>query len=57
LTISAHAILAILFASAMTATFVGRRARSAASQGLCLVPWTFAYRMTASAPTVNRLRR
>jgi hypothetical protein len=35
LTISAQAILAILFASAIAATFVGRRANSAASQGLC----------------------
>ena len=34
----AHAILAILLASAIAATFVGRRANNALSQGRCLVP-------------------
>src|SRR5271163_839736 len=34
----AHAILAILLASAMAATFVGRRASNAVSHGRCLVP-------------------
>src|SRR5277367_193207 len=38
----AHAILAILLASAMAATFVGRRASNAVSQGRCLVPWILA---------------
>jgi hypothetical protein len=57
LTINAQAVLAILFASAMAATFVGRRPNNAASQGRCLVPWILAYRMTASAPVVNKLRR
>jgi hypothetical protein len=33
----AHAILAILLASAMAATLVGRRASSAVSQGRCPV--------------------
>ena len=42
---------------AMAATFVGRRANNAASQGRCLVPWILAYRMTASAPATNRQRR
>jgi hypothetical protein len=37
LAIIAHAILAILLASAMAATFVGRRASSAVSQGRCPV--------------------
>ncbi|MGB8743192.1 MAG: hypothetical protein WCD52_23985 [Xanthobacteraceae bacterium] len=36
-----HAIRAVLLASAMAATFVGRRANDAGSQGLCLVPWIF----------------
>ena len=40
--IIAHAIRAILLASAMAATLVGRRANSAVSQGRCLVPWSFA---------------
>jgi hypothetical protein len=35
----AHAILAILLASAIAATFLGRRASNAVSQGRCLVPW------------------
>jgi hypothetical protein len=34
--------LAILLASAMAATFVGRRASNAVSQGRCLVPWILA---------------
>src|SRR5436189_6070697 len=42
LAIMAHAIRAILFASAMAATFVGRRASNAASHGRCLVPWILA---------------
>ena len=33
---------AILLASAMAATFVGRRASNAVSQGRCLVPWILA---------------
>ena len=37
LAIIAHAILAILLASAMAATFVGLRASNAVSQGQCLV--------------------
>src|SRR5262249_22984494 len=53
----AHAILAILLASAIAAILVGRRANNAVSQGRCLVPWILAWRMTASAPVVNRLRR
>jgi hypothetical protein len=57
LAIIAHAILAILLASAMAATFVGRRASSAVSQGRCPVPWILAWRITAKAPVVNRLRR
>ena len=42
LAIIAHAILAILLASAMAATFAGRRANNAVSQGRCLVPWILA---------------
>ena len=38
----AQAILAILFASAMAATLVGRRANKAVSHGRCLVPWILA---------------
>ena len=40
--IIAHAILAILLASAIAATFVGRRVSNAVSQGRCLVPWILA---------------
>jgi hypothetical protein len=36
---------------------VGRRASNAATQGRYLVPWILAWRMTASAPATNRLRR
>jgi len=36
------AILAILLASAMAATFVGRRVSNAVSQGRRLVPWILA---------------
>ena len=36
------ALRTILLASAMAATFVGRRANSALSQGRCLVPWILA---------------
>src|SRR4249920_2672744 len=57
LTIMAQTIRAILLASAIAATLVGRRASNAVSHGRCLVPWILAYRMTASAPAVNRLRR
>ena len=42
LAIIAHAILASLLASAMAATFVGRRASNAATQGRCFVPWILA---------------
>src|SRR3982074_2009084 len=42
LAIMAQAIRAILLASAVTATFVGRRASNAVSQGRCLVPWILA---------------
>src|SRR5674536_399037 len=42
LPIIAHAIRAILLASAMAATFVGRRASNAVSQGRRLVPWILA---------------
>ena len=38
----AQAILAILLASAMAATFVGRRANKAVSHGRCLAPWILA---------------
>jgi hypothetical protein len=40
--IIAQTIRAILLASAMAATFVGRRANNAVSQGRCLVPWILA---------------
>src|SRR5712672_3684495 len=42
LAIMAHAIRAILLASAMAATLVGRRANNAVSQGRCPVPWILA---------------
>src|SRR6202051_4979723 len=42
LTIMAQTIRAILLASAIAATFVGRRAIKAVSQGRCLVPWIWA---------------
>ena len=42
LTIIAQAILAILLASAMAATLVGRRTSNAVSQGRRLVPWILA---------------
>src|SRR5665811_1679502 len=42
LAIIAQAIRAILLASAMAATLVGRRASNAVSQGRCLVPWILA---------------
>src|SRR6187431_3690129 len=48
---------AILLASAIAATFVGRRSNSLASHGRCLVPYIFAYRITASAPAQNSERR
>src|SRR6202166_2941047 len=56
LTIMAQTIRAILLASAIAATLVGRRASKAVSQGRCLVPWILAYRMTESAPSINRPR-
>ena len=42
LTMMAQTIRAILLASAMAATLVGRRASRAVSQGRCLVPWILA---------------
>jgi hypothetical protein len=42
LAIMAQAIRAILLASAMAATLVGRRPNNAVSQGRCLVPWILA---------------
>src|SRR6187401_2939062 len=42
LAIMAQAIRAILLASAIAATFVGRLANNAVSHGRCLVPWIFA---------------
>ncbi len=42
LAIMAQAMRAILLASAMAATLVGRRTNNAVSQGRCLVPWTLA---------------
>src|SRR5882757_9766045 len=42
LTIMTQAIRAILLASAMAATLVGRRANNAVSQGRCWVPWILA---------------
>ena len=42
LAIMAQAIRPILLASAMAATFVGRRANNAVSQGRCPVPWILA---------------
>ena len=42
LAIMAQTIRAILLASAIAATFVGRRANNAVSQGRCPVPWILA---------------
>src|SRR5947207_15932431 len=42
LAIMAQTIRAILLASAIAATFVGRRASKAVSHGRCLVPWILA---------------
>ena len=42
LAIMAQTIRAILLASAMAATLVGRRASNAVSHGRCLVPWILA---------------
>src|SRR6185295_11227323 len=42
LAIIAQTIRAILLASAMAATLVGRRASKVVSQGRCLVPWILA---------------
>src|SRR6266550_4798395 len=41
LTIMAQTIRAILLASAIAATLVGRLASKAVSQGRCLVPWSY----------------
>src|SRR5205809_7011329 len=57
LAIMAQAIRAILLASAMAATLVGRRPNNAVSQGRCPIPWILASRITASAPATNRPRR
>jgi hypothetical protein len=42
LAIMAQAMRAMLLASAMAATFAGRRPNNAVSQGRCLVPWILA---------------
>src|ERR1700723_3906029 len=42
LAIMAQTMRAILLASAIAATFVGRRASKAVSQGRCLLPWILA---------------
>src|SRR5450432_1317477 len=42
LAIMAQTIRAILLASAIAATFVGRLASNAVSQGRCLLPWILA---------------
>src|SRR2546423_4719355 len=42
LAITAQAIRAILLASAMAATLVGRRPNNAVSQGRCPIPWILA---------------
>src|ERR1700682_962404 len=42
LAIITQTIRAILLASAIAATFVGRRASNSVSQGRCLVPWILA---------------
>src|ERR1700681_3979086 len=42
LAIMTQTIRAILFASAIAATLVGRRASKPVSQGRCLVPWILA---------------
>ena len=42
LTIMAQTIRAILLASAIAATFAGRRASNAVSHGRCWVPWILA---------------
>src|SRR5205814_7880652 len=42
LAITAQAIRAILLASAMAATLVGRRPNNAVSQGRCPMPWILA---------------
>src|SRR5580700_9731968 len=54
LAIMAQAIRAILLASAIAATLVGRRPNNAVSQGRWPVPWILAQWMTASAPATNR---
>jgi hypothetical protein len=57
LAIIAQAILASLLASAMAATLVGLRANNPVSQGRCRALWSLAWRITASAPAVKRLRK
>ena len=57
LAIMAQAIRAILLASAMAATLVGRRPSNAVSQGRCPVPWIFGIADDGDAPATNRLRR
>src|ERR1017187_1416395 len=57
LAIMAQTIRAMLWASAIAATLVGRRDHTAVSQGRCWVPRILAYRMTESAPATNRPRR
>src|SRR5712675_2764868 len=57
LTIMAQTIRAMLLASAMAATLVGRRANKAVSHVRRLVIWILASRLTASAPAANRTRR
>src|SRR3979411_2239367 len=49
LAIMAHTIRAILLASAIAATFVGRLVSKAVSHGRCLVPWVWASRKGASS--------
>jgi len=53
---TAHAIRAILLASATATSFAGRRANSCMSQA-CFSGWARACRMTAVAPTIRRRRK
>src|SRR5689334_22717154 len=50
----AQAMRAILLASAMAATLVGRRANSAVSQGRCFVPWILS--LDCNGPVRESLR-
>src|ERR1700720_4342654 len=54
---SAQAMRASLFASAIAATFVGFVESSLASHGRCFVPRIFAILITERAPAQKRLRR